>query len=306
MSSWKLTSPIAFIIFNRPDTTEKVFNEIAKAKPPKLLVIADGPRLHRVGELEQCVETRKIIDRVDWNCEVLTNFSDRNLGCKNRVASGLDWVFEQVPEAIILEDDCLPHEDFFRFCDELLKRYREDERVSMIGGDNFQFGRLRGNASYYFSRFNHIWGWASWRRAWSHYDSSAKTWPEFRDGNWLATIFKDPAVREFWARTFQTVYDGKIDAWAYQWVLASWTQGMVSVVPTVNLISNIGFGAGATHTHSDSPYASLPTHSLSFPLTHPGVVLPHEEADNFTARGMFRHSLKARILSKLKRTIKSG
>src|SRR6185369_14461868 len=170
MADWALTTPVAFIIFNRPDTTEKVFAEIARARPPKLLVIADGPRAGRAGEADRCAATRAIIDRVDWDCKVLTNYSDVNLGCKNRVASGIDWVFEQVPEAIILEDDCLPDPTFFRFCEELLIRYREDERISQICGANFQFGRKRSNDSYYFSRYNHIWGWASWRRAWQHYD----------------------------------------------------------------------------------------------------------------------------------------
>lgn len=303
MSSWQLKSPIAFIIFNRPDTTEKVFNEIAKAKPSKLLVIADGPRERRAGESARCAETRKIIDRINWPCQVLTNYSDVNLGCKNRVASGLDWVFEQVPQAIILEDDCLPHPDFFRFCDELLERYREDERVSMIGGSNLQFGRKRGSASYYFSRFNHIWGWASWRRAWRHYDRNATLWPEFRDGNWLATLFEDRAVRKFWANAFEAVYEGKIDTWDYQWALSCWIQGSLTVLPSVNLISNIGFGAGATHTHADSPYASMSTRSLAFPLAHPAIILPHREADEFTARGMFRYSLTTEMLRKIKRCL---
>lgn len=303
MSDRHLKAPVAFIIFNRPDTTEKVFNEIAKAKPSKLLVIADGPRVHRDGEAARCAETRKIIERVDWECDVLTNYSDSNLGCKNRVASGIDWVFEQVPEAIILEDDCLPHPDFFRFCDELLELYRDDKRVSMIGGSNLQFGTKRGAASYYFSRFNHIWGWASWRRAWQHYDSDAKLWPEFRDANWLAALFEDRAVQKFWAGAFESVYQKKIDTWDYQWVLAAWTQGMLTILPSVNLISNIGFGAGATHTHGDSPYASLATGSLAFPLTHPAIVLPHREADEFTARGMFRYSLKTEVLRKIKRTL---
>src|SRR5512139_3287315 len=176
MSDWQLKTPVAFIIFNRPDTAERVFAEIAKARPPKLLVVADGPRANRSGEAEKCAATRAIIDRVDWDCEVLTNFSDTNLGCKNRVSSGIDWVFEQVPEAIILEDDCLPHPTFFRFCEELLERYRDDERIGMISGDNFQLGQKRTDASYYFSRYNHIWGWASWRRAWRHYDREASAW----------------------------------------------------------------------------------------------------------------------------------
>lgn len=161
MPEFQLTTPVAFIIFNRPDTTEKVFAEIAKAKPPKLLVIGDGPRVSRQGEAEKVAAARSIIQCVDWDCEVQTNFSDVNLGCKRRVSSGIDWVFEQVEEAIILEDDCLPDPTFFRFCEELLARYRHDQRIGMISGDNFQFGSRRNDDSYYFSKYVHIWGWAT-------------------------------------------------------------------------------------------------------------------------------------------------
>ena len=156
MTSFTLTTPVAFIIFNRPDTTAKVFNEIAKARPPKLLVVADGPRVNRVGEADRVTATRAIIEKVDWPCEVLCNFSDINLGCKARVASGLDWVFAQVPEAIVLEDDCLPDPSFFRFCQELLDHYRQDKRVGMISGDNFQFVRSYHSDSYYFAKYIHI------------------------------------------------------------------------------------------------------------------------------------------------------
>ena len=152
------STPVAFIIFNRPDTTKRVFAEIAKARPPKLLVIADGPRADHPADVEKCAAVRAIIDGVDWDCEVLKNYSDVNLGCKRRVSSGLDWVFDTVEEAIILEDDCLPHPTFFRFCEEMLEKYRDDKRIAMISGDNLQFGRKRTGYSYYFSRYPHIWG----------------------------------------------------------------------------------------------------------------------------------------------------
>jgi hypothetical protein len=300
MPEFELATPVAFLIFNRPDTTERVFGEIAKARPPKLLVIADGPRVDRPSDAKKCEETRAIIDRVDWSCEVLTNFSDVNLGCKNRVSSGIDWVFEQVPEAIILEDDCLPHPTFFQFCQELLERYREDSRIAMISGDNFQFGHRRTDCSYYFSRYNHIWGWASWRRAWKHYDKEATLWPALKDGGWLDVLIGSPGEREYWAKTYQAVYEGRIDTWDYQWTLASWTQGMLSILPNVNLISNIGFGADATHTHSAGIYANMKAEAMAFPLRHPEIVLPHREADAFTARGMFSTSLPRRILQKMR------
>jgi hypothetical protein len=185
MSNYQLRTPVAFIIFNCPETTDRVFEQIAKAKPSKLLVIADGPRENSPGEAERCAAVRSIIDNVDWDCEVLTNYSDVNLGCKRRIASGLDWVFDTVEEAIILEDDCLPDPTFFRFCDELLEKYRDDERITMISGDNFQFDRKKTDSSYYFSRDPHIWRWASWRHVWKNYDVDMQLWPEIRDGGWL-------------------------------------------------------------------------------------------------------------------------
>lgn len=301
MHDFKLQTPVAFIIFNRPDKTERVFAEIAKAKPPKLLVIADGPRANRIGEAEKCDATRAIIKRIDWPCEVLTNFSDVNLGCKNRVASGIDWVFEQVEEAIILEDDCLPHPTFFRFCEELLSYYRDDERIGMISGDNFQFGEQRTEASYYFSRYSHIWGWATWRRAWKHYDREANNWPAIKSTGWLKVLISSIKERKYWNNIFQEVYDGKIDTWDYQWVLTVWSQGMISIMPNVNLISNIGFGNDATHTHGISIYADLNTEAMQFPLRHPKVLLPHPEADALTGSGMFTTpSLLRRILQKMR------
>ena len=300
MSDFELTTPVAFIIFNRPDTTERVFAEIAKAKPTKLLVVADGPRAHKEDEAEKVKATRAVIDRVDWPCEVLTNYSEVNLGCKVRVSSGLDWVFEQVEEAIILEDDCLPDPTFFRFCQEMLEYYRNDERIGLISGDNFQFGVKRGDSSYYFSRYNHIWGWASWRRAWKCYDCEIKFWPKIRDEGWLRQLVSSRSEHTHWKKSFQGVYDKKIDTWDYQWTLSLWRQGMLSVLPNINLITNIGFGADATHTHGASIYANLPTQMMNFPLKHPNIFLANLEADAFTAKGMFNVSFLSKVLRKLK------
>lgn len=277
-----LSTPIAFFIFNRPHLTQKVFEVIRDAKPATLLVIADGSRSDRIGEAELCAETRAIIKQVDWHCEVLTNFSETNLGCKRRVSSGLDWVFETVEEAIILEDDCLPHATFFPFCEELLERYRHDERIMMISADNFQLGQKRTGYSYYFSRYINIWGWATWRRAWKRYDLEMRLWEEVRDGNWLIDILSNPHTVSYWQERFQTVFDHSIDTWDYQWVFACWIQGGRSVVPNVNLVSNIGFGANATHTHTATSKAScLPIESIAFPLKHPPFLIEDTLADRF-------------------------
>lgn len=282
----KLKTPVCLIIFNRPDTTQQVFNVIRQVKPEKLLVIADGPRLDVVGEVEKCAATRAIINQVDWDCEVLTNYSDINLGCRHRVSSGLNWVFNTVEEAIILEDDCLPDVTFFRFCEELLERYRHEPKIMAISGNNFQFGQNYQQESYYFSRYNHIWGWASWGRSWKLYDLEMKLWPTIRDDKALEKILENPKVVAFWSNLFERAYEG-FNTWDYAWTFACWVHGGLTILPNVNLVSNIGFREDATHTKRDSQLANLPLKSMGFPLQHPNVVLRNAQSDHLTEAIMF-------------------
>jgi hypothetical protein len=287
MSNFKLKTPVAFIIFNRPETTRRVFAEIARARPQKLLVIADGPRPDHPEDIEKCAAVRSIIDGVDWDCEVLKNYSDTNLGCKHRVSSGMDWVFDTVEEAIILEDDCLPHPTFFRFCEELLNKYRDDKRIAMISGDNFQFGRKRTDYSYYFSRYPHIWGWASWRRSWENYDVDMKKWPEIRDGGWLEDLLGNKKSVWYWKYIFKNVYEGKIDTWDYQWTFACWIQNAMTIIPSVNLVSNIGFGKESSHTTEKNMFSNMKIEPITFPILHPSCILRDSVADNITEKTNF-------------------
>jgi len=278
-----MNTPVALIIFKRPDTTARVFAEIARAKPPKLFLIADGPRPDRPGEAEKCAAVRAIVERVDWKCEVFRNYSDVNLGCGRRPATGIGWALEDVDEAIILEDDCVPHPTFFRFCEELLEMYRNDERVMHIGGADFQFGHKRGPFSYFFSRHNVCFGgWATWRRAWKHHDIGIKLWPELRNTAWLLDILGDPRAGEYWRRIFDRAYAGRgnVDYWDYQWNFACWAQNALALLPNTNLISNIGFGEGATHTrYANGPFGNIPSHEMVFPLQHPSCLVRGKEAD---------------------------
>lgn len=275
-----LNTPVAFLIFNRPDTTELVFREIARARPRKLLVVADGARPDRAGEAEKCAAARAIIERVDWDCEVLKNYSDINLGCKKRVSSGLDWVFETVEEAIVLEDDCLPSHSFFPFCEELLERYRHDSRVMQICGSNFLKGWKRNEYSYYFSNYGPIWGWASWRRAWKFYDVEMKLWPELKEKRLYEDFCINPEEAEQRQRIYDKVFSGELDTWDYQWGFAKLINSGLSITPHANLISNIGFGADATHTSSDdNQYGELERMALEFPLSHPVFVLRDRPSD---------------------------
>lgn len=274
-----LKTPVAFFIFNRPDLTSIVFDTIAQAKPKKLLVVADGPRFPE--EAEKCREARAVIERVDWDCEVLTNFSQINLGCKYRVSSGLYWVFSKVEEAIILEDDCLPAPSFFYFCQTLLAHYRYDERIMHISGNNFQFGQSRTEYSYYFSKYSHIWGWASWRRAWKHYDVQIKTWSQYKDSEVLSYICEDSYEQKYWIDIFERVFKGDIDTWDYQWMYACWCQSSLSILPESNLVSNIGFGADGTHTSNDNLKSRLPISDI-WEIKHPPFVTRHKRADTYT------------------------
>lgn len=300
MSEWQLSTPVAFIVFNRPETTERVFAEIAKAKPPKLLVIADGPRANRAGEVEKCEATRAIIQRVDWECDVLINFSDVNLGCRKRVSTGLDWVFDQVEDAIILEDDCLPHPTFFRFCQEMLERYRSDQRIGMISGDNFQLGHQRNKNSYYFSKYVHVWGWASWRDRWTgQYDVTMAKWPQIGDEGWLLDMVGNTREMESWKNVFERTFRGEIDTWDFQWVFANWLGGRVNILPAVNLISNLGFDHNATHTTAASDLANLPVKPMIFPLLHPIGIIKDTQADNRSQEMFAAASLIKRVWRKL-------
>lgn len=286
-----LTTPIAFFIFNRPDTTEQVFETIRKAKPETLLVVADGPRLERPEEEERCAAARAVLERVDWDCKVLTNYSETNLGCRRRVSSGLDWVFEQVEEAIILEDDCLPVPSFFRFCEEMLSRYRDEEQVMMISGNNFQRGQKTTQHSYYFSRYNHIWGWATWRRAWQLFQSDMVEWPDLKKSEWLRKkIFEtEPQGQKYWNQIFDRVHKGDIDSWGYIWQYSIWKEGGLCVLPEMNLVTNIGFDERATHTRDKSnPSANLPVEEIYFPLFHPLRIERAADADRRTQRTLFK------------------
>lgn len=298
---WEFDTPVALLIFNRSDTTRLVFNAIRAVRPRRLLVVADGPRPDREGEQERCREARSVIDEVDWDCEVDLNFSDRNLGCMRRVSSGLDWVFQKVEEAIILEDDCLPHPSFFPFCRELLVRFRHEPRVAQISGVNFQFGRRKMLESYYYSRYNHVWGWASWKRAWQLNDNEMVHWPDFRDNGLLDNLLSSKNEVAYWTDVLNKVYWGEIDTWDCRWTLSCWRNGLLTAIPAVNLISNIGFRSDATHTPVPNRYSAMKVEAINFPLIHPSLMESDAAADAFTGKTMFReYSLIHRFVASLR------
>lgn len=308
-----MNTAVLFLIFNRPDTASQVFEAIRRAKPPRLYIAADGPRAGRLEEAERCAEARRIATQVDWPCEVKTLFREANLGCKRAVSGGITWFFENEEQGIILEDDCLPDPTFFAYCDELLSRYRDDDRVMCITGDNFasEGGGIVIEHSYYFSRFNHIWGWATWRRAWASYDVGMKDWSTGLGEQVLGSVFPDNApLRRFWMDCFSKVAAGEIDTWDYQWDFNCWRHGGMTCAPAANLISNVGFGAGATHTvDAESKLANLKTHALPLPLTHPPQVQRNTTADRWSGANLFplkRYSARRVLGRRLKAWLRGG
>jgi hypothetical protein len=283
MGMSQLQTPVALIIFRRPDFTARMLAEIGKVRPKKLLVVADGPSPSRPGEAEKCAAARAVIDHnIDWPCEVLKFYSDTNRGVRDWLAAGLNWIFEQCEEAIVLEDDDVPHVSFFPFCAELLERYRDDERVMFINGSNLMLGRSVTSDSYVFSRYFHCWGFASWRRAWKRYDVNMTAWRDLRQMPWLMDICSGNQVEAaYFTDIFDRMSAGEIPTWDYQVTFMMWANSGLAITPNVNLITNVGHGpdVGFYCKDTSNPHAFMPLVEMQFPLRHPPRVLRDLQAD---------------------------
>ena len=284
------------MVFNRPELTLKVFEEIRKVKPAKLYIAADGARSVREGEKEKCIKTREVIKHIDWECDVKTLFRDENLGCKMAVCSAINWFFEMEEEGIILEDDSLPNQSFFFFCEELLIKYRNTDKIMQIGGNNFQPG-MESEFSYYFSRYCNMPGWATWRRAWAKYDVAIKELPDFIKENRIEKIFGSNSSRYYWLYQFWQVYKNKIDTWDYQWAFTVWNNDGLCISPTKNFISNIGYNADATHTTSGNErLAELKTEQISR-IIHPKIIQRDFRADKKAEKVQYNITYVKKIIS---------
>ncbi|MTI88134.1 MAG: hypothetical protein FH748_09215 [Balneolaceae bacterium] len=295
------SQPILFLVFNRPDTTKEVLNRIREVQPYKLYIAADGPRKGYLSDFIKCQKTREICMQVDWECDVKTLFREENLGCRQAVSTAIDWFFEQEDSGIILEDDCLPSNSFFTFCDVLLKRYKDHEDIMSITGNNFQPHR-RTDYDYYFSRYMHCWGWATWERAWEKYDWDMKNWKQAKEKNLVNKVFQKKRQQQYWFDILEQVSNGKIDSWAYVWTYSIWLNNGINIIPEENLVSNIGFSSDATHTIDDEDHAAkLPTTELQFPLRHPPKIKTHKKADEYSQLHHFHPNIPIRAFRKLKK-----
>ncbi len=273
-----MNTPILFIVFNRPKTTQIVFEAIRKIKPRKMFIAADGPRSGNMSDSTLCESVRKISLDIDWPCEVKTLFRQSNLGCKMAVSSAIDWFFENVEEGIILEDDCLPDQTFFSFCEAMLEKYRNHTEVMHINGTNSQFGEKFGSYSYYFSHCPQVWGWATWKRAWVTYDITMKDLPNFIFSKKAYGLFKNKKVANFWNSLFTYMQEKKVDTWDTQWTFAIMNASGLAVTPNTNLVQNIGFENGATHTHTSHAKLQQKSGRLE-KITHPPTINPDIHAD---------------------------
>ena len=282
--------PIVFLVFNRPELTARVLSVIREAKPHQLFVVCDGPRRDRHEDVEKVAAVRQLIaDGVDWTCAVQYEYAFANMGCRERVVSGLNWAFSQVEEAIILEDDCLPDLSFFIYAEEMLERYRSDNRVFHIGGNNFTGDDYSMPHSYAFSRYGHIWGWATWRRAWQLYAGDLASWKNPLEKSALMAGLELADERGFWGSIFDRCADQPQaqTTWDYQWTYACWKHHGLAVYPSVHLVENIGQGAAATHTLDLNPLFARRSEPLSFPLSHPAVVAGDARLDREVFRAVF-------------------
>jgi hypothetical protein len=268
-----MDAPVLLLVFNRPDCTARTLAAIRQARPKKLFVVADSPRADRPDEAEKCRAVRDLIENgVDWPCEVERNYAEENMGCALRVSSGITWAFSRAEKLIILEDDILPDASFFPFCDELLIKYADDRRIAQINGCTRFFSDFETDTSYVFSRWAPIWGWASWRRAWSAYDLRMASWPAFRDSGGMKRATRSPAEFTLRTKLFEDLYQAPHPhTWDYQWSYSVMSRGLLAAMPRVNLIENIGFTPEGTHYAPGSSFG-LVTHSLPFPLVHPRKV----------------------------------
>jgi acetyltransferase-like isoleucine patch superfamily enzyme len=283
-------TPILYLIFNRLDLTETTFPCICKIKPKKLFIAADGPRINNSNDENACNLVREyVLSKIDWDCEVQTLFREKNLGCGKAVSSAITWFFDQIDYGIILEDDCVPNQSFFKFCEELLNKYKFDDKIMHISGNSF-LSTYIGTNSYYFSKLPFIWGWATWKRAWNKYNFMYHHLSNIERNEIIDKNFENSIIADYWKITFEKHLIENINmTWDYQWFFSIWKNNGLVILPKFNLVTNIGFGRDATHTNID--YNNLSNYTskrLKFPLNHPNIIENYKKMDHLNFKRYFK------------------
>jgi hypothetical protein len=276
--------PVLYLLFNRPDHTRQSFEALRKIKPAFLYIGADGPRDGNEWDVRACAEVRNIVKEISWPCEVKTLYREKNLGTKYAVSSAIDWFFSQVEEGIVMEDDCIPHLDFYRFVAAMLGKYRDNPNIMQINGTNLLQGkRIVKDSSYYFSNFCHPWGWATWKRAWLRNDIEMKDFPEYPKEKLLQALSYDPLVMNYWYSHLSQAYKAKTKSWDYQWFFAFWKNNGIAITPARNMVTNIGFDELGTNTFSKfNRFSKMKSYAMK-EIIDPKSIIVNQEADRYAS-----------------------
>jgi len=300
----QLNTPVLLIIFNRPEKVRRLIESLASVKPRKIYIVADGPRISVESDKEKCNEAREVAVNIPWDCEIHTKFFDENLRSRHKavdytVVAGLDWFFSENEFGIVLEDDCIPNITFYKFCEELLKKYKDNTKIMHISGNNFQNGIQRGAASYYFSFYTHSWGWATWKRAWNQFHPAVEDMGNYDAEKRVELLTLSKAAKKFWMKSYRTKRH-----WDSLWQYTVWHENGLSILPNQNLVSNIGFDEEATNTRHDTHFSNMSTSSLE-KIIHPATINANESADEYTFKTVFYTPIYKRVWIRLRNLIKN-
>lgn len=296
MNPKSLSVAVLFIIYNRLETTQKVFESLAKAKPSKLYIASDGPNSNKFEDEKKVKSVRKFVyESINWSCDVKTLFQESNIGCALNVKTSIDWFFDNEEYGIIIEDDVFPSHSFYWYCEELLKKYENDYRIGMISGNNhINFNNI--NESYLFSKHKGIWGWATWKRAWDNMDF---------DMSWLVSPYKNDIIKNMghgyrsyvhWKNAINHIKNQIVDTWGWKWYFSLAAYNQLCIFPKYNLVANMGFGDNATHTHSSVKKEYIQVQDIELPLKHPKYVLPNQEHDHLFEKKKMKYAYVKRLI----------
>jgi hypothetical protein len=277
--------PILILVYNRSLETRILINALRKIKPKRIFISSDGPT-KKLLDIKKNNKVKKIIKKINWTKNIQLNYMKKNYGCKESVSRGISWFFNQVKMGIILEDDCIPNKDFFLFTEKMLIKYKNNKKIYVVSGNNFLKNKIQVNDSYYFSKYNHCWGWASWSRAWKNYDKNLSKWNNFKNTKYWKYKFDVKHEKIYWEKIFNLCYKKKIDSWAYPWLYSIWKKRGFCILPKVNLVKNIGFNINASHTFSHKKFF-FPTKKLRQQITHPKIIKINSLADKFVFNNFF-------------------
>lgn len=304
----EITAPVLLIVFNRPETTQVVFNEIRKAKVKKLFIAADGPRPGNLKDIESCKAVRQIFNEIDWDCEIHTRFLDINQGCGPGPANAISWVLSTEDRVIVLEDDCVPAQPFFNYCNELLERYKDDTRIWMISGNNYNEELVNTGHSYFFSKYGHSWGWATWKRVWQEMDLEMNKFPLFLKQEMIYNSFIRKNEAHAFLKVYKNIFADKTKMehiWDFQFGFAIRSNSGLAIIPNRNLVRNIGIDG--THSQGISKYHNRPVDEEYCIKTHPDFILCDEKYDkhhfNIHWKPQLKRSVTKKILNKARKIL---